>query len=78
MAKVQILIRNNHTLDDYSERIEDVLEQIVSSQHLEKVMVIGYSMGGMIGTRLLKFNTLPISHLVYLSSAAKITPTQVC
>ena len=44
--------RNNHTLDDYSERIEDVLEQIVSSQHLEKVMVIGYSMGGMIGTRL--------------------------
>ena len=37
-------------------------------------MVIGYSMGGMIGTRLLKFNTLPISHLVYLSSAAKITP----
>jgi uncharacterized alpha/beta hydrolase family protein len=34
-----------HTLDDYSERIEDVLEQIVSSQHLEKVMVIGYSMG---------------------------------
>ena len=65
--------RNNHTLDDYSERIEDVLEQIVSSQHLEKVMVIGYSMGGMIGTRLLKFNTLPISHLVYLS-AAKITP----
>lgn len=66
--------RNNHTLDDYSERIEDVLEQIVSSQHLEKVMVIGYSMGGMIGTRLLKFNTLPISHLVYLSSAAKITP----
>ena len=49
------------------------MEQIVSSQHLEKVMVIGYSMGGMIGTRLLKFNTLPISHLVYLA-AAKITP----
>ena len=48
------------------------MEQIVSSQHLEKVMVIGYSMGGMIGTRLLKFNTLPISHLVYL--APKITP----
>ena len=73
MAKFKI-DRNNHTLDDYSERIEDVLEQIVSSQHLEKVMVIGYSMGGMIGTRLLKFNTLPISHLVYLSSAAKIMP----
>ena len=56
--------RNNHTLDDYSERIEDVLEQIVSSQHLEKVMVIGYSMGGMIGTRLLKLmHCLYISHL---------------
>ena len=54
--------------------LKTFLEQIVSSQHLEKVMVIGYSMGGMIGTRLLKFNTLPISHLVYLSSAAKITP----
>ncbi|MBU6947617.1 alpha/beta fold hydrolase [Staphylococcus haemolyticus] len=73
-GKSSSINRNNHTLDDYSERIEDVLEQIVSSQHLEKVMVIGYSMGGMIGTRLLKFNTLPISHLVYLSSAAKITP----
>ena len=33
-------------------------------------------MGGMIGTRLLKFNTLPISHLVYLNSAARITPNQ--
>ena len=31
-------------------------------------------MGGMIATRLLKFNTLPITHLVYLNSAARITP----
>ena len=31
-------------------------------------------MGGMIATRLLKYNTLPVSHLIYLHSAAKITP----
>ena len=31
-------------------------------------------MGGMIATRLLKYNTLPITHMIYLHSAAKITP----
>ncbi|BGE81565.1 alpha/beta fold hydrolase [Staphylococcus petrasii] len=66
--------RDHHNLDDYTERIEDVLEQIVEEHNIEKMMIIGYSMGGMIGTRLLKFNKLPISHLVYLSSAAKISP----
>ncbi|GGG92761.1 alpha/beta hydrolase [Staphylococcus pragensis] len=66
--------REHHNLDDYVERIEDVLEQIVEEHHIDKMMIIGYSMGGMIGTRLLKFNKLPISHLVYLSSAAKISP----
>jgi len=66
--------RDNHTLDDYSERVYDVLSQIVTEQQLSEVKVVGYSMGGMIATRLLKFNTLPISHLIYLNSAAKITP----
>lgn len=66
--------RDNHTLDDYSERVYDVLSQIVTEQHLSEIKVVGYSMGGMIATRLLKFNTLPISHLIYLNSAAKITP----
>ena len=66
--------RDNHTLDDYSERVYDVLSQIVTEQQLSELKVVGYSMGGMIATRLLKFNTLPISHLIYLNSAAKITP----
>lgn len=66
--------RDNHTLDDYSERVYDVLSQIVTEQHLSEIKVVGYSMGGMIATRLLKFNKLPISHLIYLNSAAKITP----
>lgn len=66
--------RDNHTLDDYSERVYDVLSQIVTEQHLSEIKVVGYSMGGMIATRLLKFNILPISHLIYLNSAAKITP----
>lgn len=66
--------RDNHTLDDYSERVYDVLSQIVTEQHLSEIKVVGYSMGDMIATRLLKFNTLPISHLIYLNSAAKITP----
>ncbi|KTW19869.1 alpha/beta hydrolase [Staphylococcus warneri] len=66
--------RDNHTLDDYSERVYDVLSQIVTEQQLSEIKVVGYSMGGMIATRLLKFNTLPISHLIYLNSAAKITP----
>ena len=66
--------RDNHTLDDYSERVYDVLSQIVTEQQLSEITVVGYSMGGMIATRLLKFNTLPISHLIYLNSAAKITP----
>lgn len=46
----------------------------MSEQQLSEIKVVGYSMGGMIATRLLKFNTLPISHLIYLNSAAKITP----
>ncbi|KAB7645076.1 alpha/beta hydrolase [Staphylococcus sp. B2-b] len=66
--------RDNHTLDDYSERVYDVLSKIVTEQQLSEITVVGYSMGGMIATRLLKFNTLPISHLIYLNSAAKITP----
>lgn len=66
--------REHHTLDDYSERIYDVLSQIVEKYGIERMMVIGYSMGGMIATRLLKYNSLPITHLVYLSSAARITP----
>lgn len=50
--------RDNHTLDDYSERVYDVLSQIVIEQQLSEIKVVGYSMGGMIATRLLKFNTL--------------------
>lgn len=34
--------------------------------------MIGYSMGGLIATKLAGYNTLPIKHLIYLNSAAKI------
>lgn len=70
------IVREQHTLDDYSERINDVLSQVIETYGIKNLIIIGYSMGGMIGTRLLKFNTLPISHLVYLNSAARITPNQ--
>ena len=70
------IVREQHTLDDYSERINDVLSQVIETYGIKNLVIIGYSMGGMIGTRLLKFNTLPISHLVYLNSAARITPNQ--
>lgn len=68
------LTTTKDTLDDYSERIYDVLSQVVEQHGIKKMMLLGYSMGGMIATRLLKFNTLPITHLVYLNSAARITP----
>lgn len=68
------LDRDTHTLDDYAARIYDVLTQIVKEQQIKELSIVGYSMGGMIATRLLKYNTLPVSHLIYLHSAAKITP----
>ena len=67
-----------HTLDDYAARIYDVLTQIVKEQQIKELSIVGYSMGGMIATRLLKYNTLPVSHLIYLHSAAKITQMRVC
>ena len=73
-GKSSQLDRDSHTLDDYSERIYYVLTQVVEEQHIQKLSVVGYSMGGMIATRLLKYNTLPITHMIYLHSAAKITP----
>ena len=75
-GKSSNIVREQHTLDDYSERINDVLSQVIETYGIKNLVIIGYSMGGMIGTRLLKFNTLPISHLVYLNSAARITPNQ--
>ncbi|MFK3992604.1 alpha/beta fold hydrolase [Staphylococcus capitis] len=73
-GKSSDLDRDKHTLDDYSERIYDVLKQVVGEQQIHELSIVGYSMGGMIATRLLKYNTLPITHLIYLHSAAKITP----
>ena len=73
-GKSSELDRNTYTLDDYAERIYNVLTQIVEEQHIRELSIVGYSMGGMIATRLLKYNTLPVSHLIYLHSAAKITP----
>ncbi|MCG1376114.1 alpha/beta hydrolase [Staphylococcus epidermidis] len=73
-GKSSDLDRDTHTLDDYAARIYDVLTQIVKEQQIKELSIVGYSMGGMIATRLLKYNTLPVSHLIYLHSAAKITP----
>ncbi|EJE12379.1 alpha/beta fold hydrolase [Staphylococcus epidermidis] len=75
-GKSSDLDRDTHTLDDYAERIYDVLTQIVKEQQIKELSIVGYSMGGMIATRLLKYNTLPVSHLIYLHSAAKITPDE--
>ncbi|MBI5974483.1 alpha/beta hydrolase [Staphylococcus canis] len=66
------LNRKTHDLSDYATRINEALVNIVQSRQIEQLAIIGYSMGGLIATKLAGYNTLPITHLVYLNSAAKI------
>ena len=53
--------------------VYDVLTQIVKEQQIKELSIVGYSMGGMIATRYLSIIHYQ-SHLIYLHSAAKITP----
>ncbi|REH86968.1 alpha/beta fold hydrolase [Staphylococcus felis] len=66
------LNRKDHDLSDYATRVNEALVNIVETEHIEKLAIIGYSMGGLIATKLAGYNTLPITHLIYLNSAAKI------
>ncbi|MCS4487079.1 alpha/beta fold hydrolase [Staphylococcus americanisciuri] len=66
------LDRMSHSLVDYATRINEALVSIVNDAKIQEMAIIGYSMGGLIATKLAAYNTLPIKHLVYLNSAAKI------
>lgn len=64
--------RQTHDLSDYATRINEALVRIVRDQQIHQLAIIGYSMGGLLATKLARYNTLPISHLIYLNSAAKM------
>ena len=66
------LERMSHSLVDYATRINEALVSIVRDTKIQEMAIIGYSMGGLIATKLAGYNTLPIKQLVYLNSAAKI------
>ena len=77
-GKSSDLDRDTHTLDDYSERIYDVLTQVVEEQQIHELSIVGYSMGGMIATRLLKYNTLPLLILFIYIAQLKLPQMLVC
>lgn len=66
------LARASHSLVDYATRINEALVSIVNEAKIQELAIIGYSMGGLIATKLAGYNTLPLKQLVYLNSAAKI------
>ncbi|MDR9832925.1 alpha/beta hydrolase [Staphylococcus coagulans] len=66
------LERGQYDLSEYAIRMNEALVDIVEAGHIEQISIIGYSMGGLIATKLAGYNMLPIKHLIYLNSAAKI------
>ncbi|UEX90391.1 alpha/beta fold hydrolase [Staphylococcus ratti] len=71
-GKSTSLTRADHNLEDYATRINEALELEIQHSNVKRIAMIGYSMGGLIATKLAGYNTLPITHLIYLNSAAKI------
>ncbi|MTV19577.1 alpha/beta fold hydrolase [Staphylococcus delphini] len=71
-GKSTSLERQDYDLSEYAKRINEALVNIVEASHISEISMIGYSMGGLIATKLAGYNTLPIKHLIYLNSAAKI------
>ncbi|PCF35087.1 alpha/beta hydrolase [Staphylococcus delphini] len=71
-GKSTSLERQNYDLSEYARRINEALVNMVEASHISEMSMIGYSMGGLIATKLAGYNTLPIKHLIYLNSAAKI------
>ncbi|EGQ3097582.1 alpha/beta hydrolase [Staphylococcus pseudintermedius] len=71
-GKSTSLERQDYDLSEYAKRINEALVTIVEASHISEMSMIGYSMGGLIATKLAGYNTLPIKHLIYLNSAAKI------
>lgn len=71
-GKSTSLSKMDHNLEDYATRINEALEQEIAHSNIKRMAMIGYSMGGLIATKIAGYNTLPITHLVYLNSAAKI------
>ncbi|EIX6318893.1 alpha/beta hydrolase [Staphylococcus pseudintermedius] len=71
-GKSTSLERQDYDLSEYAKRINKALVTIVEASHISEMSMIGYSMGGLIATKLAGYNTLPIKHLIYLNSAAKI------
>ena len=66
------LTRMDHNLEDYATRINEALQLELAGSQIKRMAMIGYSMGGLIATKIAGYNTLPITHLIYLNSAAKI------
>lgn len=71
-GKSSALTRMDHNLEDYATRINEALQLELSGSQIKRMAMIGYSMGGLIATKIAGYNTLPITHLIYLNSAAKI------
>ncbi|MDU0481142.1 alpha/beta fold hydrolase [Staphylococcus chromogenes] len=71
-GKSSALTRMDHNLEDYATRINEALQLELAGSQIKRMAMIGYSMGGLIATKLAGYNTLPITHLIYLNSAAKI------
>ncbi|NBK47095.1 alpha/beta hydrolase [Staphylococcus delphini] len=71
-GKSTSLERQDYDLSEYAKRINEALVNMVEASHISEMSMIGYSMGGLIATKLAGYNTLPIKHLIYLNSAAKI------
>ncbi|UXS75811.1 alpha/beta fold hydrolase [Staphylococcus chromogenes] len=71
-GKSSALTRMDHNLEDYATRINEALQLELAGSQIKRLAMIGYSMGGLIATKIAGYNTLPITHLIYLNSAAKI------
>ena len=71
-GKSSALTRMDHNLEDYATRINEALQLELARSQIKRMAMIGYSMGGLIATKIAGYNTLPITHLIYLNSAAKI------
>lgn len=71
-GKSSALTRMDHNLEDYATRINEALQLEIAGSEIKRMAMIGYSMGGLIATKIAGYNTLPITHLIYLNSAAKI------
>jgi len=64
--------RNKDDLTTYTKRINSALIQAKDKLNLKDITLVGYSMGGVISTKILSYNSLPISHVVYLNSAGRV------